>query len=100
MNPRRYSFYNAVGALLWGSGLTFAGYLLGHIPPVADFVTKYIEFILLGAVAIGVVPTVYHYIRSVLKARKARAAGVENTEDLSLDPALFDQKKTNNPPNS
>ena len=100
MNPRKYSLYNFIGAMIWGAGLTFAGYVLGHIPVVADFVTKYIDLILLGAVLIALVPTIFHYIQSTMKARKARAAGVENTEDLSLDPALFDQKKTNNPPKS
>ena len=39
MSYRRYSLYNAIGALIWGSGLTFAGFLLGYIPPIAKFVT-------------------------------------------------------------
>ena len=47
MNYRRYSLYNAVGALIWGSGLTFAGFLLGYIPPLADFVTEYIDLSLI-----------------------------------------------------
>ena len=96
MSYRKYSLYNATGALLWGAGLTFGGFVLGYIPPVADFVTHYIDVILLCAVAIAVVPTVYHYIRSVLKARKARAAGtVETNENLTLDKSMFDQDKSN-----
>ena len=99
MNYKKYSLYNAIGALIWGAGLTFGGFLLGFIPPVAEFVTEYIDVILLAAVAIAVVPTVYHYVQSVLKARKARRSGEVAdvaAEDLVLDKSLFDQDKANN----
>jgi len=100
MNYKKYSLYNLIGALVWGAGLTFAGFLLGYIPPVADFVTHYIDVILLGAVFIAIVPTVYHYIQSVRKARKNRAAAAStDTSELVLDQALFDQDKTNDPKN-
>lgn len=99
MNYRKYSLYNAIGALIWGVGLTFLGFVLGYIPPVADFVTKYIDVILLGAVSIAVVPTVYHYIKAVLRARKKRGQAVADAtaDGLVLDQALFDQDKSNNP---
>jgi membrane-associated protein len=100
MNYKKYSLYNLIGALVWGAGLTFAGFLLGYIPPVADFVTHYIDVILLGAVFIAIVPTVYHYVQSVRKARKNRAAAAStDTSDLVLDQALFDQDKSNDPKN-
>jgi membrane-associated protein len=95
MNPRKYSLYNAVGALLWGAGLTYAGYLLGHLPPVADFVTKYIDIILLCAVLIAVVPTTFHYVRSLLKARKNRGLTVPTEAEVALDASVFDQKRSN-----
>lgn len=98
MNPRKYSLYNAIGALIWGSGLTFAGYLLGYLPPVADFVTHYIEYILLGAICIGIVPSVYHYIQARRKAIRNRAAGIsaaKEAESLALDESMFDQDKGN-----
>ena len=98
MNYKKYSLYNAIGALIWGAGLTFAGFLLGYIPPLADFVTEYIDVILLAAVCIAVVPTVFHYVQSVLKARKARLAGTTEdvaAEELVLDKSLFDQDKAN-----
>ena len=102
MNYKKYSLYNLIGALIWGAGLTFAGFLLGYIPPVADFVTHYIDVILLGAVFIAIVPTAYHYIQSVRKARKNRAnaaAAATDTSELVLDQALFDQDKSNDPKN-
>ena len=95
MDPRKYSLYNFIGALIWGAGLTFAGFLLGYIPPVAHFVTEYIDLILLGAIAIAVVPTVYHYIKATLKARKTRGEALPSAEDLTLDSSLFDQNKAN-----
>lgn len=74
MNYRKYSLYNAMGALLWGAGLTLFGYLIGYIPPVAEFVSSYIDMILIGAVVITLVPTLFHYFQSVRKAKRKRAA--------------------------
>jgi membrane-associated protein len=71
MDYRRYSLYNAVGALSWGFGVTFLGYLIGFIPPVADFVQHNIEFILLGAVVITLVPTLYHVWKNHRAAKRA-----------------------------
>ena len=96
MNYKKYSLYNAIGALIWGAGLTFGGYFLGYIPPVADFVTHYIDLILLGAVAVTLIPTAFHYIQSMRKAKKARLAAAGTTaDDLVLDNSLFDQDKGN-----
>ena len=94
MNYKKYSLYNAIGAIIWGSGLTFAGYLLGYIPPIADFVKQYIDVILLAAVAIAIIPTVYHYIQSVVRARRRNAAQLDDNQAtaLVLDEKKFDQK--------
>lgn len=70
MDYRKYSLYNLVGALLWGAGITFGGFLLGYIPPVRNFVENYIDIILLAAVVVTVVPTVIHYIQASRKARR------------------------------
>jgi membrane-associated protein len=93
MNYRKYSLYNLIGALIWAAGLTVGGYLLGYIPPVARFVSAYIDIILLGAVVITLIPTVYHYVRSTMKARKANREGatVASTEELRLSEGSFDQ---------
>jgi membrane-associated protein len=95
MNYKKYSLYNAIGALIWGSGLTFLGYLLGYIPPLRDFVVEYIDIILLAAVAITLLPTIYHYIQSVVKARRRKAAVLSDAEAeaLALDESKFDQKR-------
>ena len=92
MNYRKYSLYNFVGAIIWGIGLTFGGFLLGYIPPVADFVKEYIDIILLGAVVLTLIPTVYHYVRSSLKAREANRNGSQPLSDseTTLKPETFE----------
>ncbi len=76
MNYKKYSLYNAIGALIWGAGLTYFGFLIGYIPPVANFVSSYIDIILIGAVVITLIPTLFHYFQSMRKAKKKRAEGV------------------------
>jgi membrane-associated protein len=94
MDYRKYSLYNFIGAMVWGAGLTFFGYFLGYIPPLADFVRDYIDLILLGAVVLTLLPTIYHYVQSTVKARREARAGVAvDPEKLVLDPETFD---TNN----
>lgn len=93
MNYRKYSLYNLIGALLWATGLTVGGYLLGYIPPVAKFVSSYIDVILLSAVVITLIPTVYHYVQSTVKAHRANRAGVAplSEDEIVLDKRAFDQ---------
>jgi len=98
MNYRKYSLYNAIGALIWGMGITFLGYLLGQIPVVADFAAKYIDLVLIAVVIFTLVPTVFHYVQSSMKARKAATeVGAETieavgaAEELVLDPEVFNR---------
>ncbi|WP_448810503.1 DedA family protein [Agromyces bauzanensis] len=99
MDYRKYSVYNAIGALIWGAGLTYFGYLLGYIPPVRDFVQQYIDLILVGAVVLTLIPTLWHYFQSSYKAKKAAAAGQDvvtdhdEAEHLVLDPEVFDHRR-------
>jgi membrane-associated protein len=80
MNYRRYSLYNAIGAVLWGAGLTFFAYLIGFITPVANFVENYIDVILVLAVLVTVIPALIHYLMGVRKAR--RQAKTEASDDV------------------
>jgi membrane-associated protein len=101
MNYRKYSLYNAIGALIWGAGLTYVGFLLGYVPVLADFVQSYIDVILLGAVVITLVPTGIHYIQSSRKAKRAAAAtdtvaATDTTGEaanVSVEPEVLDKNK-------
>jgi len=94
MEHRKYTLYNFIGAMVWGAGLTFAGFLLGLIPPVARFVTGYIDLILIAAVVLTLIPTIYHYVQSTREAKRARLAGVAplTDDEVVLDQQYFDQK--------
>lgn len=97
MNYKKYTLYNFIGAIIWGVGLTFFGFLIGYIPPVADFVQSYIDVILIGAVVLTLIPTLWHYFQSARKAKRAEAAGEDvvtdetEAEQLVLDPDTFTQ---------
>jgi membrane-associated protein len=99
MNYRRYSLYNAIGAFIWGVGVTTLGFLLGNITPVANFVIKYVDVVLLAVVLLTLIPTVFHIIQSQLKARKAarlsggQPARVPTDAQVTIDEKYFDQKK-------
>jgi membrane-associated protein len=67
MQYRTFVTYNIVGGILWGAGVVLLGYFLGGIAFVADNV----EPIILGIVALSVMPIVLE----VLRARRAHRAG-------------------------
>jgi membrane-associated protein len=92
MDYKKYSLYNAMGALLWGAGLTLFGYLIGYIPPVAHFVSSYIDVILIGAVVITLVPTLFHYFQSL---RKAKRKSAEDATDAA--PRVVDEPEPSRP---
>lgn len=62
MPRRRYTLYNLIGALIWGFGLNMLGYLVAFIPPVAWFVTEYIDLVLLIAVGGTALVSLGHYV--------------------------------------
>lgn len=60
MDLRRYATYSAIGAVLWGTGVTVLGYFLGQV----DFIRDNIEPILLAVVALSVIPIAFELWRS------------------------------------
>ena len=66
MDYRTYTIYTVIGGILWGAGVTTLGYLLGSV----DFVRNNLEPILLGIVALSVLPIAIEVLR---KRRAARA---------------------------
>ncbi|HUR02963.1 MAG TPA: VTT domain-containing protein [Nonomuraea sp.] len=67
MDRRAYGIYSAIGALLWAVGVTVLGHQLGEV----DFVRKHVELILLGVVALSLLPIVVHVARERKAARGA-----------------------------
>lgn len=66
MHYPKFAAYDLVGAVLWGCGVTLLGYALGTIP----FVKANIELLLVGIIALSLVPVVI----AALRARRQRAA--------------------------
>ena len=52
MNLRTYAIYSTIGGVLWATGVTLMGYYLGNIP----FVKENIELMLIGIVALSIIP--------------------------------------------
>ncbi|GAA0961311.1 DedA family protein [Virgisporangium aurantiacum] len=66
MHYRTFVLYNIIGGILWGTGVTVAGYFLGQV----TFVKSHIELILIGIVVVSVVPIGIELLRSRLRARR------------------------------
>jgi membrane-associated protein len=65
MHYRRFVVYNVIGGVLWSCGVTVLGYFLGQIA----FVKNNIELILIGIVAVSVIPIAIELLRSRRRAR-------------------------------
>ena len=71
MHYRKFVVYNVIGGFLWAVGFTLLGYWLGNtFPALGDR----IELVVLGIIAISVVPVAIHLLRERSKAKKAKAA--------------------------
>lgn len=68
MTYRTFVMYNAVGALLWGVGVTLLGYFLGQIP----FVREYSEIFIIVLVLIPGIPILVELWRAFSRKRRSR----------------------------
>lgn len=73
MSHRHFAVYNAIGALLWGVGVTLVGYFLGQIP----FVHQYSEVFILVLVLIPGIPILVELWRG-FRAWRAKRRSVES----------------------
>ena len=58
MKYSSYVLYSTIGGVLWGTGVTLLGYFMGNI----EFVRENIELIILGMVALSIIP-IYFELR-------------------------------------
>lgn len=59
MRYRTFVSYNVMGGLLWGAGVTLAGYFLGDIA----LVRRHVELATIGVVALSLVPIAVEFAR-------------------------------------
>ena len=64
MDPRKYFTYSIIGGVTWATGVTLLGFWLGRI----TLIKNHVELILIGIVALSLVPI-------VIEALKARRLG-------------------------
>jgi membrane-associated protein len=74
MDRRKYLTYSGVGAVLWASGVTILGRVLGSIA----FIRDNIEAALLLVVLVSVIPMLIEYLRHRAAARRAATAAPGN----------------------
>jgi len=80
MNYRTFLTFDIIGGILWGAGVTTLGYFLGQI----QFVEDYIEFILIGVVAVSVIPV-------VLELNKARKSASTHQKPEPFEPPIDEE---------
>ena len=74
MHYQSFLMYNALGGLLWGIGVTLAGYALGMaFPP--DVLDKYFLLIVVAVIVLSVLPTAWHLWKENRQAIMDRLTG-------------------------
>jgi membrane-associated protein len=61
LNYALFMGLSAVGAILWGTGVTSLGFFLGQLIPDLE---KYIYLVVIGGILVAVVPSVLHLVRA------------------------------------
>jgi membrane-associated protein len=64
--------FDIVGGFAWGAGVTLAGYFLGNV----GFVNTHLELIILGIVAVSLLPAIISVGRGLLHRRRAHKDAV------------------------
>lgn len=67
MTYLRFTAYNVAGALAWVLSLLYAGYWFGNVPLVRQNLTT----LILGIIALSLMPLVFEYLRHRLRKAKA-----------------------------
>jgi membrane-associated protein len=85
MEFRQYAIYTTVGGILWGTGVTVAGFYLGQI----DFIRHNLEAMAIAIVLVSVLPIAFEAVRGWLRSRRRRAtaAGTAAAADTAADQA-------------
>ncbi|HEU5456008.1 MAG TPA: VTT domain-containing protein, partial [Nocardioides sp.] len=81
MDRRHFFIWSAVGAALWVTSITLAGYFLGGVPLIRDN----LEAAILLIVFLSVLPMVYEYLKHRRQAKALAAAAAEELGDVVQD---------------
>jgi membrane-associated protein len=67
MTYLRFTIYNVAGALAWVLSLIYAGYWFGNVPVVKQNLSA----VILGVIALSLMPLAFEYFRRLLNRAKA-----------------------------
>jgi membrane-associated protein len=74
MHYQSFLMFNAAGGLLWGVGVTLAGFALGKVFP-PDVLDKYFLLIVVVVIVLSVLPTAWHLWKENRQAIMDRLQG-------------------------
>lgn len=66
MSPKKFSFYNVIGGVIWVGSIVTAGYLLGE----NEWVKHNLEYIIIGIVVVATAPVIFKMIVNKIKGTK------------------------------
>lgn len=64
---KTYTFYNVIGAIVWGCGVTLFGYYLGGVIPDAG---NYLLLIIGGIILLSILPAIWHFVKKRYVSKK------------------------------
>lgn len=70
MSYPRFALYNVVGAFIWVFGIVTVGYLFGNLP----WVKEYFSLVVLGIIALSVMPIIWEVAVGYYKSRRLSVA--------------------------
>jgi membrane-associated protein len=71
MSYRRFLAYNVIGGVVWVMGFVWLGYFFGNLPQVK----KNFTLVILGIIALSVMPIAIEMLKGWKNSRNAKAAG-------------------------
>jgi membrane-associated protein len=89
MDRRTFTTYNVVGGLVWGVGVTLAGYLLSEV--IGDSIDRYLLPIIAVIIVLSIAPPVFEAMR---QRRHARAAAAVSAAEAEAEAAELHQAVT------
>lgn len=86
MPRRRFMFFNVVGALIWGIGVTMAGYLLASLlgDRIEDL-DKYLIMLVGVATVVAFAPALYHLFKLKIQHRRRTKSLQEELNEAAKD---------------
>ena len=81
-----YALYSVLGGIIWTVGVIMLGHGLGHIQFVRDTIAPKIDYIILAAVLISILPVAIHTMRARRSDRVRSTAVIDEAVDDAKQP--------------